>query len=142
QATRLTPPEVRIWGLTPKQFMAVSVVTIPIFGLFVTVAVYCRRRPDIHRPMMLMATPIVIPAAAARIGPPNPLYADTPFQTNFGPFVWTLVLATVLLVVRWMMTRSLERWFAIGYGCLVASCLLAWRGATTAAWDWFATLLL
>jgi hypothetical protein len=142
QAARLTPPEVRIWGVTPKQFMAVPVLTIVIFGLFVAVGVNYRRRPDVHRPMMLMATLIAIPAAVARIGPLNGLYEGTAWQTIFGPFLWTLVIATLLLVVKWLMTRSLDRWLAIGYSCLVASCLLVWRFATTDAWDRCATLLL
>jgi uncharacterized membrane protein YozB (DUF420 family) len=142
QGTRLTPPEVRVWGVTPKQFMAVPVVSVVIFGLLVAVGVYYRRRPDIHRPMMLMATLIAIPAAVARIGPLNALYENSVLQTIFGPFLWTLVLATLLLVVRWLVTRSFERWFVIGYCCLVASCLLVWRAATTDAWDRFATLLL
>jgi hypothetical protein len=63
-------------------------------------------------------------------------------QTILGPFLWTLVIATLLLVVKWLMTRSLDRWFAIGDGCLVASYLLVWRFATTDAWDRIATLLL
>jgi hypothetical protein len=142
QGARLTPPEVRVWGLTPKQFMAVPVVTVVIFGLSVAVAVYYRRRPDIHRPIMLMATLIAIPAAVARIGPLNALYESGVLQTIFGPFLWTLALATVLLVARWLVTRSFERWFAIGYGCLAASYLLIWRLATTDAWDRLATLLL
>jgi hypothetical protein len=142
QAARLTPPEVRVWGVTPKQFMIVPIVTVVIFGLFVAVGVYYRRRPDAHRPMMLMATLIVIPAAVARIGPLNALYEGTVWQTIFGPFLWTLVIATVLLVVKWLVTESFDRWFAIAYGCLVASYLLVWRVATTDAWDWFATRLL
>jgi hypothetical protein len=142
QAARLTPPGVRVWGLTPRQFMIVPVVTVVIFGLFVAVGVYYRRRPVIHRPMMLMATLIAIPAAVARIGPLNALYEGTVWQTTFGPFLWTLAIATLLFVVKWLMTRSFDRWFAIAYGCLVACCLVVWRAATTDAWNWFATLLL
>jgi len=142
QGTMATPPEVRIWGVTPRQFMAVPVVSVVIFGVFVAVGVYFRRRPEIHRPMMLMATLIVIPAAVARIGPLNALYEDSVLQRIFGPFLWTLVLATLLVVIRWLGTRSVGRWFAIVYGCLVVSSLLIWWTATTAAWDRFATLLL
>jgi hypothetical protein len=142
QGARLTPPGLRVWGLTPKQFMIVPVVTVVIFGLFVAVGVYYRRRPVVHRPMMLMATLIAIPAAIARIGPLNALYEGTVWQMIFGPFLWTLVIATLLLVVKSLRTRSFDRWFAIAYGCLVASCLVVWRVATTDAWDWFATLLL
>jgi hypothetical protein len=141
QGARLTPPEARIWGLTPKQFLTVPVGTALIFGLLVAVGVLNRRRPDVHRPMMLMATLIAIPAAVSRIGPLSALYEGTVLQTIFGPFLWTLVLATLLLVVKWLTRRSLDRWFTIGYGCLVASYLLVWRFATTDAWDRIATLL-
>ena len=54
----------------------------------------------------------------------------------------TLVLATLLLVVKGLTRQSLDRWFAIGYVCLVASALLVWQFATTDAWDRIASLLL
>jgi hypothetical protein len=138
----LVPPEERISGLAPKPFNLFAVVQIVSFGLFVGVGVYYRRRPDIHRPMMLMATLTVIGAAVARIGPLNALYEGTVLQTIFGPDMWTLVLATLLLVVKWFITRSFDRWFAIGYGCLVASHLLVWWVANTDAWERLATSLL
>jgi hypothetical protein len=138
----LVPPEERIWGLAPKPFNLFAVVQIVTFGLFVGVGVYYRRRPDIHRPMMLMATLTVIGAAVARIGPFNALYEGTVLETIFGPDMWTLVLATLLLVVKWFIIRSFDRWFAIGYGCLVASHLLVWWVANTDAWERLATQLL
>ena len=95
----LVPPEERIWGLAPKPFNLFAVVQIVSFGLFVGVGVYYRRRPDIHRPMMLMAT-------------------------------------------LWFITPSFDRWFAIGYGCLVASHLLVWWIANSDAWERLATQLL
>lgn len=142
QGARLTPPEVRVWGVTPRQFMIVPVGTVVIFGLFVAIGVSYRRRPDIHRPMMLMATLIAIPAAVGRIGPLSALYEGTVWQTIFGPFLWTLVIATLLLALKWLLTRSFDRWFAIAYGCLAVSFLLVWRLATTGVWDWFASLLI
>jgi hypothetical protein len=63
-------------------------------------------------------------------------------ETIFGPDMWLLVLATLLLVVKWIIIRSFDRWFAIGYGCLVASHLLVWWVANTEVWDRLATLLL
>jgi hypothetical protein len=141
QTTRLKPPELLLWGVTPKQFMVVPVLTSLIFGVFVGLGVYYRRRPDIHRPMMLMATLIAMPAPVSRIGPLNAIYDGTPLQSIFGPFLWTLVLATVLLVVKSLTSRRLDRWFAIGYGGLVASCLLVWQFGMTDAWGCLATLL-
>lgn len=138
----LVPPEVRLWGLASKPFNLVGSVIVLIFGVFVAIGVYYRHRPSIHRPMMLMATLTAITAAVARIGPLNALFEGTVLQTIFGPFLWTLVIATMLLVVKWFMTGSFDRWFAIGYSCLVAPCLLLWRVATTDAWDRLATWLL
>jgi hypothetical protein len=142
QTTRLKPPSLSVWGVTPKQFMAVPVLTSLIFGVFVAIAVYYRRRPNIHRPMILMATLVAMPAPISRIRPLNALYEGSALQPIFGPFLWTLVVATLLLVVKWLITSNCDRWFAIGYGSLVTSCLLVWQAGTTDAWDRFATLLL
>jgi hypothetical protein len=142
QSTRLIPPQARIWGVTPSQFMIVPVGSILIFGLFVAAGIYFRRRPEIHRPMMLMATLVVIPAAVARITPLNGVYENTVISTLLGPFFWTLVFATVLLLAKWVITRSFDRWFAIAYGCLFAAYLLNWQLATTGAWNRVATMLL
>lgn len=142
QSARLTPPQVRIWGVSPKEFMIVPMGSMLIFGLFVAAGVYFRRRPEIHRPMMLMATLVVIPAAVSRIAPLSALYENTALRAIFGPFFWTLVLATLFLLVKWAMTRSFDRWFAIAYGCLAAAYLLVWQLATSAAWDRVATMLL
>ena len=117
QGREYTPPVVRIWGLTPGQFMMVPVATVSLFGLLVALGVMTRRRPDVHRPLMLMATLIAIPAAVSRIGPLNALYEGTVLQTIFGPFLWTLVLATLLLVAKCLTRRSLDRW----------SCARVWR---------------
>ena len=60
----------------------------------------------------------------------------------FGPFLWTFAIATLLLVAKRLITWKLEQGFAIGYSCLVASCLLVWQAGRTEAWVRFATLLL
>jgi hypothetical protein len=122
--------------------MAVPVLTAAIFGVFVGVGLYYRRRPDIHRPMMLLGTLAAMPAPVSRIGSLNALYEGTVLEQTFGPFLWTLVIATMLLVAKCFTTCKLERWFAIGYSCLVASCLLVWQAGRTDAWVRFATLLL
>jgi hypothetical protein len=142
QSTRLIPPQARIWGVTPSQFMIVPLGSIVTFGLFVAVGIYFRRRPEIHRPMMLMATLLVIPAAVARIAPLNALYENTALVSVFGPNFWTLIFATVLLLGKWAITRSFDRWFAIAYGCLVATYMLNWHLATTHAWGRIAAMLL
>jgi hypothetical protein len=139
---RVTPPEARVWTLTPKQFLTVPVTSVILFGAYVAVGVYYRRRPEVHKPMMLMATLMAIPAAVSRIGFLSSLYMGTSLEAIFGPFLWSIVLATLLLVAKWVMTRKVERCFMMGYGSLIVLYMLIWNVATTDAWDRFASLLM
>lgn len=129
-------------GLTTRAFNMMAVSFVVMFGVFVAVAVYFRRRPEIHRPMMLMATLILIPAAVDRFDPIYGLYGGTVMEQAVGPHLSAFVIATLLLVVKWLITRSFDRWFAIAYGSMVASCLLLWRVANTDAWERLANQLL
>jgi hypothetical protein len=92
EAVKVSPPEVRVWNLPYKKFMAVPIISIVIFAGFVAAGIRFRRRPEAHRSMMLLATLAVINAATDRIGPLTDLYRDTIWGTIFGPFSSTLVL--------------------------------------------------
>jgi hypothetical protein len=142
ESTLISPPEMRIWGLAPKQFMAVPIIGIIIFAGFVIAGVWNRRRPEVHRPMMLLATLAAMPAAVSRIDSINALYHGTAWETVFGPFFGTLAIGAFFLAMKWLLTRSLDRWFAIGYAGLVVSSALIMQLATTRAWDHFASFLL
>jgi hypothetical protein len=142
EATRVDPPELRIWGLSPRQFMIVPIVSVTIFAGFVAAGVLARRRPDVHRPMMLLASLAVMPAAISRIDFLNSLYVGTMWESLLGPFFMTLVVGAVLLAVRCLLARSFDRWFAAGYAVLAVSSVLMVQMATTGAWDRFAGFLL
>ena len=141
-ATQISPPDMIIWGLAPKQFMAVPIISIMIFAGFVSAGVWNRRRPEVHRPMMLLATLAAMPAAVSRIDSINALYHGTAWETVFGPFFGTLAIGAFFLAMKWLLTRSLDRWFAIGYAGLVVSSALIMQLASTRAWDHFASFLL
>lgn len=142
ESTLISPPDMRIWGLAPKQFMAVPIVGIMIFAGYVIVGVWNRRRPEVHRPVMLLATMAAMPAAVSRIDFISVLYHGTVWETVFGPFFGTLVIGAFFLVMKCLLTRSLNRWFAMGYAGLVVSSALIMQLATTSAWDHFASFLL
>lgn len=142
ESTLISPPHLRIWGLAPKQFMAVPIISIMIFAGFVIIGVWKRHRQEVHRPMMLLATLAAMPAAVSRIGVINNLYQSTVWETVFGPFFGTLVVGLFFLSMKWLLTRSLNRWFVMGYAGLVASSALIMQVATTSAWDHFASFLL
>lgn len=141
-ATRVNPPDLMVWGLPPRQFMAVPILTILIFGGLVAAGILTRRRPEVHRSLMLLATLAAMPAAVSRIDAISALYHGTLWEGLFGPFFGTLVVALLILVVKWLVTRSLSLVFAIGWAGLVVSSALIMRLATTASWDRIAGLLL
>lgn len=142
EATRISPPDMIIWGLNAVQFMAVPIISILIFAGFVIAGIWNRRRPQVHRPMMLLATLAAIPAAVSRIGPLSALYHDTLWEALFGPFFGTLVVGMLLLALKWLLTRSLDHWYALGYAVLVIASALIMQLATSNAWNHFAGYLL
>ncbi|MGR8950883.1 MAG: hypothetical protein ACU83V_00490 [Gammaproteobacteria bacterium] len=142
EATRITPPDLVIWGLTPKQFMAVPVISIMVFAGLVAAAVWNRRHPEVHRPMMLLATLAAIPAAVSRIDAISALYRGTFWETLFGPFFGTLIVGALFLLIKCLLTRAWDRWLAAGFAGLVLTSALIMKIAKTSAWDQFASFLL
>lgn len=137
QSTRFAPPDLVIWSLTGRQFMAVPFFSILLFGAMVAAAVWYRKRAEIHRPMMLFATLSALGAASGRIDLFNGLYQGTSLEPVFGPSLGVLVIGAMLVAAKWMLTRSFDKWFAISYGLVVAMFLLMMQIATTAAWGRF-----
>jgi hypothetical protein len=141
-AARATPPEMRLFGLAPAEFMAVPVVGILVFGLFVAFGMANRRRPEVHRPMMLLASVSVIGAATGRIGPLTALYAGTWLELLFSAFLMQMAFAAILLIAKCMVFRSFDRWFFGGFVALAIACVAISLGARSAAWHHIANLLL
>ncbi len=137
QSTRFSPPGLIIWSLTGRQFMAVPFFSILLFGGMVGAAVWYRKQSRIHRPMMLFATLSALGAATARIGLLNGLYEGTALAPIFGPSLGVVVIGAVFVAVNWALMRSFDKWFAISYGLVVATFLLAMQIATTGAWSRF-----
>ena len=60
-------PEQVIFDWPGPQFLLVMCTEIALFAVFVTIGVLNRKRPRIHRPMMLMASLAIVSGATARI---------------------------------------------------------------------------
>jgi small-conductance mechanosensitive channel len=142
ESARVSPPEMRLFGLAPKEFMAVPVLSILLFGLFVLFGVLNRRRPEVHRPMMLMASVSVIGAAFGRMTPLNALYAGTWWELVFSAFFMQVIFAAILLVAKCIVSRSFDRWFAGAFAALTIASAAISLGAKTPVWDQVATFLL
>jgi hypothetical protein len=141
QSAKFTPPEARIWGLPGKNFLAVPVLSIITFAIFVAIGVLTRKNAQVHRPMMFMAVMATMSAPIARIDFLSSLYHGTIWEQVFGPFCMTLALGLVLFVIKSALTRSFDRYYAIGFVALVASNWATWAIAPTQLWLNIATAL-
>jgi hypothetical protein len=142
EAARVAPPDLRLFGLAPKQFMTVPMLSILVFGLFVLIGVVNRRRPEVHRPMMLMASLSVVGAALGRMAPLNALYAGTWWELVFSAFFMQVIFAAILFTAKCLVFKSFDRWFAAGFAAFTAASVAISLTAKTQAWDGFATFLL
>lgn len=124
------------WPARP--FLLVMLAEIALFLVFVILGVLTRKQPRMHRPMMLLAGLSLISGATARIPLVNSIFGLHQWLALFAPVT---VLGGLFLLLRWAMTRSLDRVLATGYAALVLATLLVSRIAMTGLWDNLAGIL-
>ena len=62
---KLAPPPLE--GLSPLVFLTIPLGDMLVFAILVGAAFYFRRRADVHKRLMLLATIAILPAAVARL---------------------------------------------------------------------------
>lgn len=138
RSTRLDP-NTPIFEWSPRQFLLVMYSQIALFVVFVAIGVLNRKRPRIHRPMMLLACLVILAGATGRIPQLHSIFGVDGWTALFGP---VLTLGALLLLARLAMTRRFDREFATGYAALVIFTLVVSRLAVTDLWaNWASTLL-
>ena len=140
-ATTRYGPEFPLWGLNRRQFMAIPILVMLVFAVFVALGVWQRRRPEIHRSMMLLATLGIVVAATDRIGALHALYGESIWGQVFGPFFPELEIGAAFLGVKALLTRSFDRLFATGLAVFAVVSASIMQVATTAVWFRFASFL-
>jgi uncharacterized membrane protein YozB (DUF420 family) len=122
----------QIWGA--RRFLSLMLTNILGFGVLAGVGLIYRRRPEIHRPMMLLATLFVAgPAGFFRI----PLISGPimgMIHTMIAPWVPMLIVGAMLVVIKLVMTGSWDRYFAAGFAGVVLACLLKFVVGNSAWW--------
>jgi len=119
-----TPP-----GVAPLGFMIVPLFDLLMFVLFFGAAIYHRRRPAVHKILMLLTAINFLPPALARI--------PIPSLQAFGPlwfFGVPTALALLCLGVDARRSGHVNRWLAGGTALLVVSYGVRLALMTTAAW--------
>ena len=129
-------PETTRWGLNGLQFTALQLNSILTFSVFVTIGIVNRRRPEIHRPMMLLTTLTILGAATSRITALREfeLQVGNAWGPFLGPYL-VVVMIGLFLATKTALTRSFDRWLAGGLAAFAITSVLAMRIAPTATWE-------
>jgi uncharacterized membrane protein YozB (DUF420 family) len=113
-------------GVAPLTFMAIPLFDLPVFAVLVGVGLWKRRRPDIHKRLMLLATLGLLTPGIARIplaiiqqgGPPvffglsfllvaGCIAIDTIRSRRVHPaFMWGAALMVFMLPVRLLVSET------------------------------------
>ncbi len=127
-----------------RHFLIIPVTDILGFGVLVAIGFTNRRRPEIHRPMMCLATVFAMTAALFRIsfirGPVVAAMHGSNFVL-FSPWIPMLTLGLLLALGKWAVTGTWDRYFARGWAAIACVCVLQVFVAHTAAWDRLAGLV-
>jgi hypothetical protein len=101
-------------------FLATMLGEMFCFGALVGIAVMYRRRAEVHRPTMLLASLMVISASLGRTPYIEVLSIKPPLYVMGPP----LILGALFFALHWAMTRVVSRWFAFVYLALVVASIL------------------
>ncbi len=139
RSTRSSAFGVAVFDWPGPQFLLIMLAEILLFVAFVAIGVLYRQRPRVHRPMMMLAGLTMISGATGRIAWVNSIFGFHTWTALFGPVV---ALGALLLLVRSLMTRRLDRELAYGYAGLALVTVVVARLAGTAGWVQLAGMIL
>ena len=121
----------------PRFFLATMLGEMLMFGALVAIAVIYRRRAEIHRPMMLLASLMIISGSLGRC-PYIADYAAMPPLYVLGP---ALVLGALFLILQWGMTRAVNRWYGFGYSAVVIASVIFIVVGHSSVWNHIAGVI-
>lgn len=121
-------------------FLLVMLTEVAVFTGLVLAGILTRKRPEMHRGLMVSASLSLLLGATTRMPTVVGLFGGHDTRTAFfGP---VFVLGAVLIAVRSLVTRKFDRWLATGYGAIVVLFLGAEQLSRTDAWRELAAGLL
>ncbi|HXE08241.1 MAG TPA: hypothetical protein VN612_10115 [Acidobacteriaceae bacterium] len=119
----------------PYRFLALPLMEIVNFALFVGAGFLYRRKPALHRALMTMGTLSVAQAGIGRIGVIRVAIFNAS-HAAFFPTFWgsTIAVGLLLWLLKLAMTRRVDRYFTTAFGLFIASGLLSSYVSTTGRW--------
>jgi hypothetical protein len=131
--------EIPFFGMEYPRFLLVMLTEMACFTLFLSAGLLTRKKPKIHRAMMLMASLSILPGATVRIPFLISIFGASGWVGLFGA---VFCVGAVLLMIRCAMTRTVDRWFAGAYALWVAAFIASTSLAMTETWDRLAIRIL
>lgn len=139
RSVQITPTAFQFFGMEYSRFLLLMLTEIAVFTFLVAAGLLVRKKPHIHRVMMLLASLSLLSGATARIPFLLSIFGETSWVGLFGP---VFCLGAVLLLVRFATTYSFDRWFAAAYAFWVIVFVMAGQLAWTNAWSHLASKIL
>jgi hypothetical protein len=131
RSVQITPAEAHFFGMQYSRFLLVMLTEIAVYTAFVTIGIFTRKKPRIHRSAMLVASLCLLSGATARMPFLYQVFGATGWMGLFGP---VFCIGAALLLIRWALTGSVDRWLAIGCACWVIIFITSTKLALTEAW--------
>ena len=114
----------------PRFFLVEMLTEILLFAVLVGIAIAQRHRAEIHRPMMLLATVVILSGALARC----PVICDLAATPPLYAYAPVLIFGALLFFLQWGMTRRANRWYLAGYAAITLTFLLSMPLGRSALW--------
>ncbi|UWZ83407.1 hypothetical protein [Occallatibacter riparius] len=138
RSVQLTPGFV-FFNMEYPRFLLAMFMEMAMFTAFLTTGIVMRKKPGIHRPMMLLTGLAILPGATARVPMLYPVFGHSGWVGLFGP---AFCLGALLLLFRQGMTRKFDLWFAGGYAIWIVAYIASTSLSLTDTWSRMATRIL
>lgn len=122
-------------GVNPHAFFFLPVSDMALFAIFFAGAIYYRKRPAAHKPLMLLTAISFVPAALFRVSPVPPEYA------LFWAFGMPAVIAVLCFGRHTRKTGKFNRVYAAGVALILVMIPVRMVLPDSAAWLNFVALL-
>lgn len=132
-------PAIPFWGMTYQQFLLVMLVEVTVFAGFVAAGVVTRKKPRVHRAMMLLASLSILAGATVRMPLLFPIFGEGGWVGIFGPI---FTLGAVFVLLRAVLAQAFDRWLVAGYAVLVVVYIVACKLAVSEVWSRLASAVL
>lgn len=134
-----TPETMVFFGMPYRfDFVLVMLTEMVIFTTCVAAGLLSRKRPEVHRAMMLSASLSLLLGATTRMPWITALFGG---QTRAGFFGPVFVLGAVLILVNSIRRQQFDRWLAVGFGSTAVVYLTAMQLGATGVWHQMAIAL-